>query len=446
LRYNLKQTDNLSMKTRFQTIGLMVIFSLLVVSSCKKENPPVVKTYETRNIMATAATSGGSVTDAGSGTVTTRGVCWSTGSNPTLSDNKTSDGSGVGDFDSQITGLLPATTYYVRAYATNSSGTGYGPVLSFKTAGTVPKATSLQPLMIFGDGATLSAIVNPCLLTSTVSFEYGQTAGYGNSVDYTKYLYYADQKIAIRISGLTPGTTYHFRVKAVNSLGTSYGDDMIFQTTQAVADNVGNQYNTIVIGSQTWTSRNLETTMFNDSTEIPLVTDDSTWAVLDTPGMCWYNNDELQSRETYGALYNWYAVSNGKLCPAGFHVATIDEWITFVSFLGENWFYYGGYIGMSAGILMANETGWDYSSVVESIGNTDLPDFRNITGFSVLPAGIRDASQKVYSSRGSYSSFWTTTENYADYSDIVGFSFDGTIPEYGYQKRTNGYSIRCLKN
>jgi uncharacterized protein (TIGR02145 family) len=433
------------MRTRFHAAGLGCLLLLFITYSCKKEEVPTVKTYETRNVMATVATSGGRVTDAGSDAVNARGVCWSTTSNPTISDSKTSDGTGVGDFDSQITGLSPATTYYVRAYATNGSGTGYGEVLSFKTAGTVPKATSLQPLMICGDEATLSANVNPCLVTSTVSFEYGQTAGYGNSIDYTKNLYYADQKIAIRISGLTPGTTYHFRVKAVNSLGTSYGEDMIFQTTQPVADIDGNMYNTLTIGSQTWTSRNLETTRFNDGTEIPLVTDDASWSELyysGSPAFCWYNNDESQSKGTYGALYNWYTVNHGNLCPVGYHVPTYAEWFSLMSSLDANMTYFGGSMGMT----MATDTGWAYFDTNAAIGNTDYPEYRNITRFSVLPAGIRDANLQVFRTRGTYSIFWTSTEadNLESYS--IGFGYDQVNVIESANIKAHGFSVRCLKD
>jgi len=66
-------------------------------------------------------------------TVTARGVCWSTGQTPTVADNRTTDGTGAGSFSSSITGLTPNTTYYVRAYATNSAGTGYGSAMSFTT-------------------------------------------------------------------------------------------------------------------------------------------------------------------------------------------------------------------------------------------------------------------------------------------------------------------------
>ncbi len=81
----------------------------------------------------TTATAGGTITSEGSSAVTVRGVCWSTGTTPTIADSKTTEGSGTGTFTSEMTGLLSGTTYYVRAYATNGSGTGYGPAVSFTT-------------------------------------------------------------------------------------------------------------------------------------------------------------------------------------------------------------------------------------------------------------------------------------------------------------------------
>jgi hypothetical protein len=94
---------------------------------------PTVITSSVGNITATTATSGGNVTNEGGATVTERGVCWSTSPNPTIANSKTINGSGLGTFSSSITGLSPNTTYYVRAYATNSAGTGYGNGLPFKT-------------------------------------------------------------------------------------------------------------------------------------------------------------------------------------------------------------------------------------------------------------------------------------------------------------------------
>ncbi|GAB1373013.1 hypothetical protein MASR1M45_30770 [Candidatus Kapaibacterium sp.] len=94
---------------------------------------PSVSTANISNITYNSAQSGGNVTNDGGANVTARGVCWSTSQNPTIANSKTTDGSGTGSFSSSITGLQSNTTYYVRAYATNSAGTGYGEQVSFKT-------------------------------------------------------------------------------------------------------------------------------------------------------------------------------------------------------------------------------------------------------------------------------------------------------------------------
>jgi len=94
---------------------------------------PTITTSNITNITSSSATGGGNVTNSGSGSVTARGVCWSTSQNPTINNSKTVDGSGTGSFTSNITGCSPNTTYYVRAYATNSVGTAYGNQVSFTT-------------------------------------------------------------------------------------------------------------------------------------------------------------------------------------------------------------------------------------------------------------------------------------------------------------------------
>ena len=96
---------------------------------------PTVTTNSVSNITETTATSGGNVSTQGSSSVTAKGVCWSTSSNPTTSDPHTTDGSGTGSFTSNITGLTANTLYYVRAYATNSVGIGYGNQQTFNTLG-----------------------------------------------------------------------------------------------------------------------------------------------------------------------------------------------------------------------------------------------------------------------------------------------------------------------
>jgi uncharacterized protein (TIGR02145 family) len=108
--------------------------------------PPTLTTTAVSNITATSATSGGTIISDGGSPIISRGVCWSTTQNPTLENSKTVDESGIGVFTSAITGLTPSTTYYVRAYATNSNGTAYGQQQSL--------TTSTASIYINGNGVT----------------------------------------------------------------------------------------------------------------------------------------------------------------------------------------------------------------------------------------------------------------------------------------------------
>jgi len=111
---------------------------------------PTVQTTSATNITKNSATSGGTVISDGGGTVTARGVCWSTNTNPTITNSKTSNGTGTGSFTSNITGLQANTTYYVRAYATNSAGTAYGNVMSLKTNSGTASKPYLNPNLTYG--------------------------------------------------------------------------------------------------------------------------------------------------------------------------------------------------------------------------------------------------------------------------------------------------------
>ncbi|MBN1187880.1 MAG: hypothetical protein JXB49_36740, partial [Bacteroidales bacterium] len=117
------------------TIKETISISITLIGEMPELNAtvPVLTTADIGLITQTTARCGGTITSDGGGTVTTRGVCWSTDQTPTVSDNKTNDGTGEDTFTSDIAGLIPGTTYYVRAYATNIAGTGYGSVMSFTT-------------------------------------------------------------------------------------------------------------------------------------------------------------------------------------------------------------------------------------------------------------------------------------------------------------------------
>lgn len=124
-----------TMKNSIKFLFILIIGVSITSISCKKDPvAPSVTTSEVSNITPTSVMAGGDVTDDGGADITERGVCYSrTNANPTTSDSKTTNGTGTGVFQSQITGLLNGTTYYVRAYATNSAATSYGSVKQFDT-------------------------------------------------------------------------------------------------------------------------------------------------------------------------------------------------------------------------------------------------------------------------------------------------------------------------
>lgn len=130
-------------KKYFAIVPLLCIAVILFVG-CNKENDdkpitptqgtvPILSTASVTNITQTTASSGGTITSDGGFPVTARGVCWSTTPSPMTLNSKTSDGAGVGSFVSNFTGLTANTVYYVRSYATNSAGTGYGDEMTFTT-------------------------------------------------------------------------------------------------------------------------------------------------------------------------------------------------------------------------------------------------------------------------------------------------------------------------
>lgn len=126
------------MKHIIPSLALLIVFSACSKSSdnVPSVTPPVVSTTAATSITQNTAASGGAVITDGGASVTSRGVCWSSTSNaPTvgIAGSFSLDGSGTGAFTSSLTGLTANTTYYYRAYATNSAGTGYGATGSFTT-------------------------------------------------------------------------------------------------------------------------------------------------------------------------------------------------------------------------------------------------------------------------------------------------------------------------
>ncbi|HWR99761.1 MAG TPA: fibrobacter succinogenes major paralogous domain-containing protein, partial [Prolixibacteraceae bacterium] len=294
----------------------------------------------------------GTITSDGGAMITDQGVCWSTNPNPTVADNKTSkDFNSRTKFQSELNGLFPTTTYYVRAYAKNSAGIAYGNELSFTTS-------EISPI-IFNTGLT-------------------------------------------------------------------YG---------SVTDIDGNKYKTIRIGTQVWMAENLKTTRYNNGSPIPNVTGDTEWKNLVSGGYCWYNTDPSNFKDTYGALYNWYAViDNSKICPTGWKVPNSAEWKILASNLGGE--------GVAGGKM--KETGTAHW--ISPNGGAS-----NESGFTGLPGGGRyTGTTSRFLTLGSYGTWWSSTSSYqgglgADYFSTDSYSSVGYLSDDWQAFKSSGLSVRCLK-
>jgi uncharacterized protein (TIGR02145 family) len=324
---------------QFNTTFLILLALAIFANACKKDNGPSIATMTTTaatDIDIITATSGGAITTDGGATITGCGVCWGTVTGPTIADSKTSDGASAGTFTSTLTGLSPKTTYYVRAYATNSAGTAYGTEISFTTIDGVVDAD-------------------------------------GN---------------AYHISSITSGSV-----------------TKVFMT------------------------ENLRTTKYNDGTDIPLTEVAASWATLTSGSYCWYDNDKTTYNETYGALYNWYAVNTGKLAPTGWHVATKAEWDAVITYLG----------GTSVAGGKLKETG----TVHWNSPNTGATD---AIGFTGLPGGIRYYDDGHYSAIGNVGYWWTSTEYNSDAACFYLIEYDLTAISIITNYKKYGCSVRCIKD
>ena len=188
------------------------------------------------DITTNSAVVGGNITEDGGDNLTERGVVYSTSHNPTTSDTKLSNGSGIGSFTCNMTDLQANTTYYVRAYAVNSKGVAYGDEVSFTTASySLPSVTTTSASSVTTSSATVGGNVTAdggaTVTERGVVYSTTQNPTTSNS---KKVSGSGKGAFSVSLTGLLEGRTYYVRAYAVNSEGTSYGNQISFTTNKTV--------------------------------------------------------------------------------------------------------------------------------------------------------------------------------------------------------------------
>ena len=418
-------------KTLTLLLGMLLVYSCSTTSDGTNTTTDLLPTLTTTTasaITTITATSGGAIITDGGATIIARGVVWSTSTNPTITlSTKTTDGFGTGSFSSVITGLKATTTYYVRAYATNTIGTGYGSEVSFTTSDSKITVVPFAPENLTGEATSTTAIhlmwtdrsTNETGFKIERKLEGGTFAVVGTTA--TDITTYSD-------TNLIPSTIYIYRVYSHNEVGYSptYSNELTLTTTAT----------TIAIGTQTWTTKNLDAATYSDGTVIPQVTDPIEWANLTTGAWCYYKNDPANGA-VYGKMYNWYAVAGiwneasktdvdkrKKLTLTGWHIPSDTEWTTLTDYLGGE--------AVAGGKM--KETGTAH-------WNSPNTAATNSSGFTALPGGSRyyDGLDGLINI---YSEWWSSSETNS--SRFIG-NDNGILHKSRYPK-IMGYYVRCIRD
>lgn len=306
-----------------------------------------------------------------------------------------------------------------------------------------------------GYGLCWSTNPHPTTADNVTGSNLKELVDFTSSVDFTA-----------PIDGLTGSTTYYVRAFAQNvnkftnggyyPIGeTIYGNEYKFTTdveTPTVTDADGNVYHTIQIGTQLWMLENLKTTKYNDGTYIPTVkgTYWNEFFDLLSPGYCdyFYNKPNKNLKNTFGVLYNGYAVATGKLAPIGWHVPSIDDWKKLSDYLGGDSIS-GAKLKSACTSSLANHLDFMY------LGNWMPPNTgaTNYSGFSALPGGHYNEISPddidpflSFTKIGYYGYWWSSTQNISGNHYTLILEYDNTSTFFFPEDKRLGFSVRCVRD
>ena len=200
-----------------------------------------------------------------------------------------------------------------------------------------------------------------------------------------------------------------------------------------VTDIDGNVYETVQIGEQVWMAKNLKVTHYKNGDEIPTGYSNYDWISLSTGAFAVYGDNESNA-DTYGYLYNWYAVETGNLAPEGWHVPTDDEWTVLKDFITND-----GYAGIEGNAL--KEVGYEHWNYY----NDDINGL-DIYGFTGLPGGCRYGYNGNYNLMGLYGYFWSSTENSSNNAWNRRLHYNNSEVHRNYTNKEDGFSVRCVRD
>jgi len=430
------------MKKRVIFGVFLIAYSAFVLMqlSCKKEDPPEKPTLSTlpvSDISETTAKSGGNITVDGGSEVDSKGIVWDTISGPTVESfiGITMEGGGSGVFLSVLNSLTPSTTYYVRAYATNSAGTAYGaqqmfttqvPITTLPTVTTSPVNSITQTTASGGGNVTSqggSAIIarGVCWSTSPAPTIADSTTSNGTGTG----------SFTSSITGLISSTTYYLRAYATNSAGTAYGNEVGFSTPLPCAGVIAPSGFGIVSSSgKCWLDRNLGATLVatnstdasayghlyqwgrgTDGHQVRTSSITTTLSSSDQPG---HGNFIIVTN----LPYDWRSPQNENLwqgvngvnnpCPSGWRVPTEAEW-------------------------EAERLSWSSSNAAGAFASP----------LKLPMGGYRDGYNGSLSHAGSVGRYWSSTCVSSFSMQLLFASNSSTMLS---TDRAIGKSVRCLKD
>ncbi|MFA6400141.1 MAG: FISUMP domain-containing protein [Salinivirgaceae bacterium] len=234
------------------------------------------------------------------------------------------------------------------------------------------------------------------------------------------------------ITGLINYQNYQFYITSVDTAGnvSQPSDTVMVQPCELITDIDGNTYTTVKIGTQIWAQQNLAVTHYQNGEEIPNVTVDATWAGLTNGAYCYYSNDFTTYAPTYGALYNYYSVTDSRfLCPVGWHVPNDTEWTILSNYLN----------GIDSAGGKMKEVG-----VIHWVDpNTGAS---NESGFTALPGGSRNYFDGHFGDQGTFCAIWSSTQYDASNARFREMNNLSPILYRYYNHKSFGMSVRCIKD